>query len=438
MSRKIKINYKNLNSNLKKITYHFFTDWIIEMLPVELMKFVLNHYKFKTDKFEFEHYLGLICKLIKEEHDIFIELVIMNNETVKINKWDEKSLDLLMKDYYHSDLTFALGNRRARPEMMLVYYYSKGLTKKEEFRKTLEFYIAKTDESIDEIKNSVDLKEYYSELRNSLLQKDLLKFDVMINQDKNNQGIDGEKDYIKVIENKFKCNFINGKFNGLNKELMYYINISLGNFEEAKVVLDITTANLLSTLKLVNNKQKDIDNQVLNKLKKENYELRVTFSNQDINKIEEDYVKIKRENYLLNLEVERLRSRIAILEEEERINETIQEELKIEDIYEIKNEVPKMSSICILGGKWNSLRKGQIEEYFWNYKSDVEFFEAEKILRYQERIKNKDIVIFDTSYNSHSLYYKFKDFIDLKISESNLLKIKNLFEKEIEINEENV
>ena len=43
MSRKIKINYKNLNSNLKKITYHFFTDWIIEMLPVELMKFVLNH-----------------------------------------------------------------------------------------------------------------------------------------------------------------------------------------------------------------------------------------------------------------------------------------------------------------------------------------------------------------------------------------------------------
>ena len=57
---------------------------------------------------------------------------------------------------------------------------------------------------IDEIKNSVDLKEYYSELRNSLLQKDLLKFDVMINQDKNNQGIDGEKDYIKVIENKFK------------------------------------------------------------------------------------------------------------------------------------------------------------------------------------------------------------------------------------------
>ena len=46
MSRKIKINYKNLNSNLKKITYHFFTDWIIEMLPVELMKFVLNHYKF--------------------------------------------------------------------------------------------------------------------------------------------------------------------------------------------------------------------------------------------------------------------------------------------------------------------------------------------------------------------------------------------------------
>ena len=30
----------------------------------------------------------------------------------------------------------------------------------------------------------------------------------MINQDKNNQGIDGEKDYIKVIENKFKCNFI--------------------------------------------------------------------------------------------------------------------------------------------------------------------------------------------------------------------------------------
>ena len=57
---------------------------------------------------------------------------------------------------------------------------------------------------------------------------------------------------------------------------MYYINISLGNFEEAKVVLDITTANLLSTLKLVNNKQKDIDNQVLliNKVRDENRKIK--------------------------------------------------------------------------------------------------------------------------------------------------------------------
>ena len=58
---------------------------------------------------------------------------------------------------------------------------------------------------------------------------------------------------------------------------MYYINISLGNFEEAKVVLDITTANLLSTLKLVNNKQKDIDNQVLliNKVRDENRKIKL-------------------------------------------------------------------------------------------------------------------------------------------------------------------
>ena len=60
------------------------------------------------------------------------------------------------------------------------------------------------------------------------------------------------------------------------------------------------------------------------------------------------------------------------------------------------------------------------------------------MIRFPQKNDARPIVIFDTSYNSHSLYYKFKDFIDLKISESNLLKIKNLFEKEIEINEENV
>ena len=52
----------------------------------------------------------------------------------------------------------------------------------------------------------------------------------------------------------------------------------------------------------------------------------------------------------------------------------------------------------------------------------VEFIEANRIFRNSEKIKNKDIVIFDTSYNSHSAFYKVKSITDnlLYINKSNI------------------
>lgn len=446
MARKIKINYNKLAKELGGISYHFFTDWVIELLPIELMKKTVDYYNLPTKNFEYMQYVGLISKLISElVHPIFGELIIMNNLIVKENRWDEKSSEQLISDYKSSDLLFSLGNRKPRSEMMIVYYYSKGLLKKDELLKTLEYYEIKNQEIVKNLEDKPDLFVYYKELRESLSKENLLKFDTYINITSNPTISEIEEKAIKKIENKFRCEFSDNKFNGINKELIYFMNSNLLEIEKLNLELMTTNALMFSNLKLIQQKSDNFDKKILllnqikddnrklklrnKELKQENHELRVSFSKDGERDLELENTKLKRENYLLNLELEKLRNQIAILEEEEAIKETIQEEIEIDQLIETKIDIPEMSSICVLGGKWNSLRQGQVEEYFWNYNSDIEFFEAEKSLRYQERIKNKDIVIFDTSYNSHSLYYKFKDFIDLKISHSNLLSIKEKFEQ---------
>ena len=116
----------------------------------------------------------------------------------------------------------------------------------------------------------------------------------------------------------------------------------------------------------------------------------------------------KEMNYLYG-QIESLQEQIKNIEQDEKLE--IEENIKIEEI-EQQEEKEKREiankNIVILGGKWNSKNRGEVESYIDSENATVEFFEANRIFRNSEKIANKDIVIFDTSYNSHAAFYKVK------------------------------
>jgi len=131
-------------------------------------------------------------------------------------------------------------------------------------------------------------------------------------------------------------------------------------------------------------------------------------------------------NYLYG-KIESLQEQIKNIEQDE--NNTIEENITIEEIEkQIEKEKTNLQNknIIVLGGKWNSKNRGEVESYIDSENATVEFIEANKIFRNSEKIKNKDIVIFDTSFNSHAAYYKVKSIARkiIYINKSNIEEIK--------------
>lgn len=134
----------------------------------------------------------------------------------------------------------------------------------------------------------------------------------------------------------------------------------------------------------------------------------------------------KEMNYLYG-QIESLQEQIKNIEQDE--NNTIEENIKIEGIEQQKEKEKtdlQNKNIVILGGKWNSKNRGEVESYIDSENATIEFIEANKIFRNSEKIANKDIVVFDTSFNSHAAYYKVKSITEnlMYINKSNIEEIK--------------
>lgn len=131
-------------------------------------------------------------------------------------------------------------------------------------------------------------------------------------------------------------------------------------------------------------------------------------------------------NYLYG-QIESLKEEINNIEQDE--NNTIEENITIEEIEkQIEKEKTDLQNknIIVLGGKWNSKNRGEVESYIDSQSGTIEFIEANKIFRNSEKIANKDIVVFDTSFNSHAAFYKVKSIARkiIYINKSNIEEIK--------------
>ncbi len=138
---------------------------------------------------------------------------------------------------------------------------------------------------------------------------------------------------------------------------------------------------------------------------------------------EDNTIKLEKENYYLKNRVEKL---------EEKNKELMQ---TIAELKEIVDDLPitidkiepentySGESIVIVGGHWNSISKSEVRK---DYLAD--FIEAEDVIKFTDRIRNYDVIIFDTSRNSHINFNRLKNNKNLKmISLSKKEKIDNLF-----------
>ena len=128
-------------------------------------------------------------------------------------------------------------------------------------------------------------------------------------------------------------------------------------------------------------------------------------------------------NYHLEVRIEKLEEIIANYEEEKELNKTIIESVQIPQSEKSTKIDIDFQDIMILGGFWNSKSKEEVQAAFIN--SNISFIEAEKIIRNSDKISNADLIIFDTSKNSHAIYNKVKSVNKnlIHISKSNLLEI---------------
>ena len=139
----------------------------------------------------------------------------------------------------------------------------------------------------------------------------------------------------------------------------------------------------------------------------------------------DDIIKLEKENYYLKSQVEKLELENAELLQTIKELKEIVEDLPITiDKIEPTN-VYEGQSIVVVGGHWSEKEKDNVRV---SYIAD--FIEAEDIIKYTNRIKNYDLIVFDTSRNSHINFNRLKNNSKLRlISMSKKDRIDELFVK---------
>lgn len=273
------------------------------------------------------------------------------------------------------------------------------------------------------------------------------------------QGTQFEMEFLEFINNNYKgfekidfeglANRYRIKYNSLNDTytvpsgfIVFFENKTLEIFNKLET-FNLNFGLLHGNLKRIDGYLKNIEKiqeeskriaEESKTLKKENENLKkvnefqkakiLAYESKEQDKLVKEHQK--EINYLYG-QIERLKEEINNIEQDEKLE--IEENIKIEEI-EQQEEKEKTDlqnkNIVILGGKWNSKNKGEAESYIDSENATIEFIEANKIFRNSEKIANKDIVIFDTSYNSHAAFYKIKSIARniIYINKSNIDEIK--------------
>ena len=424
-----------LIEELKSINKNIFFDLVIDNFNNDLLEKKFGK-KLNENSIFFEREIDIIGKIDESNKDFLRKIVETNNSYV-----EKKCLNFVKEDYlreFQRDKILRVNGRGLNPEQMIMYVLSTNkLVEFLDFFKEEYFkYIEKLKENKQEILGKETfLKEAMEELENEDFEKEFqgsisAKY---INVKKRNLEKLSQKYGLEFDEEGRKFN-VPAEFISFFDEKMKEYFLMRKNFKRGFEFFNINSYK-------VSEKERDLEeiitdiegieqenkflNSICDKLEEENKKLKEDLRKHRNKEAEKTIEKQKKEIEKLNIRIKSLEKEIENMEQDENIE--VVENVNIKELSEEKTIDLTNQNVKVVGGRWSQKVIEKAEKYAKEKGFKIEFIHATAVFRNSDKLKNSDIVIFDTSYNSHSAYYKLKSYgVKIyRISTSNLDKIKN-------------
>lgn len=425
-----------LIEKLKSINENIFFDLLVDNFNNDLLEKKFGK-KLNENSIFFEREIDIIGKIDETNKDFLRKIIETNNSYV-----EKKCLNFTKEDYlreFQRDKILRVNGRGLNPEQMIMYVLSTNkLVEFLEFFKEEYFkYIEKLEENKQEIlRKETFLKEAVEELENEDFEKEFqesisakyknvkkrnlekLSQKYGLEFDEENRKFNVSAEFISFFDEKMKEYFLMRKN---FKRGFEFFNINSYKFSEKERDLE----EIITDIEGIEQENKFL-NSLCDKLEEENKKLKEDLRKNRNKEAEKTIEKQKKEIEKLNIRIKSLEKEIENMEQDENIE--VVENVNIKELSEEKTIDLTNQNVKVVGGRWSQKVIEKAEKYAKEKGFKIEFIHATAVFRNSDKLKNSDIVIFDTSYNSHSAYYKLKS-CGLKIyriSTSNLDRIKNL------------
>ena len=425
-----------LIEKLKSINENIFFDLLVDNFNNELLEKKFGK-PFNKNSIFFEREIDIIGKIDESNKDFLRKIIETNNSYV-----EKKCLNFVKEDYlreFQRDKILRVNGRGLNPEQMIMYVLSTNkLVEFLDFFKEEYFkYIEKLKENKQEIlEKETFLKEAVEELENEDFEKEFQenisakyknvkkrnleklsqKYGLQFDEEGRKFNVSAE--FISFFDEKMKEYFLMRKN---FKRGFEFFNINSYKVSEKERDLE----EIITDIEGIEQENKFL-NSLCDKLEEENKKLKEDLRKHRNKEAEKTIEKQKKEIEKLNIRIKSLEKEIENMEQDENIE--VVENVNIKELSEEKTIDLTNQNVKVVGGRWSQKVIEKAEKYAKEKGFKIEFIHATAVFRNSDKLKNSDIVIFDTSYNSHSAYYKLKS-CGLKIyriSTSNLDRIKNL------------
>ena len=431
-----------LIKKLKSINENIFFDLLVDNLNNEVLEKKFGK-PFNKNSIFFEREIGIIKKIDESNKEFLRKLIEINNSYIEKKYLNaKKNLNLVKEDClkeFERDKILRVNGRGLNPEQMIMYVLSTdNLVELLNFFKEEYFkYIEKLEENKRKIlEKELFLKEVVEELENQDLEKEFQecldtkyknvkkrnleklskKYNLEFNEKQRNFNVSAE--FISFFDEKMKEYFLMRKN---FKRGFEFFNINSYKVSEKERDLE----EIITEIEGIEQENKFL-NSGYDKLEKENKKLKEDLRKHRNKEAEKTIEKQKKEIEKLNIQIKELQKEIENMEQDENVK--VVENVNIKELPEGKAIDLKNQNVKVVGGRWSQKVIEKAEKYAKEKGFKIEFIHATSVFRNSDKLKNSDIIIFDTSYNSHSAYYKLKSY-GLKIyriSTSNLDRIRNL------------
>jgi len=425
-----------LIEKLKSINENIFFDLLVDNFNNELLEKKFGK-PFNKNSIFFEREIDITGKIDELNKDFLRKIIETNNSYV-----EKKCLNFVKEDYlreFQRDKILRVNGRGLNPEQMIMYVLSTNkLVEFLDFFKEEYFkYIEKLKENKQEILGKETfLKETVEELENEDFEKEFqesisvkyknvkkrnlekLSQKYGLEFDEENRKFNVSAEFISFFDEKMKEYFLMRKN---FKRGFEFFNINSYKVSEKERDLE----EIITDIEGIEQENKFL-NSICDKLEEENKKLKEDLRKHRNKETEKTIKKQKKEIEKLSIQIKSLEKEIENMEQDENIE--VVENVNIKELSEEKTIDLTNQNVKVVGGRWSQKVIEKAEKYAKEKGFKIEFIHATAVFRNSDKLKNSDIVIFDTSYNSHSAYYKLKScgLKIYKISTSNLDRIKNL------------